>query len=58
MGEGQLLPGEGASPVRASLADPYRKHLSNHILPLFGDRHFVDVTPGRRGGPSASVPAA
>ena len=32
--------------VRISLADTYRKHLRNHILPVFGRRCFSDVTVG------------
>jgi integrase len=32
--------------VRTSLADTYRKHLRNHLLPRFGSLHFGDVTVG------------
>jgi integrase len=32
--------------VRTSLADTYRKHLRNHLLPVFGAGLFADVTLG------------
>jgi integrase len=32
--------------VRRSLADTYRKHLRNHLLPRFGSQYFADVTVG------------
>src|SRR5262245_34208348 len=40
------LPRKVAPLVRATLAVTYRKHLVNHILPLFADLHFADVSCG------------
>jgi integrase len=44
--EAVWLPRKVPPLVRTTLAITYRKHLANHILPLFAARHFADVTFG------------
>src|SRR5262245_1581784 len=42
--EAVWLPRKVPPLVRTSLADTYRKHLRNHIVPRFGALYFADVT--------------
>ena len=44
--EAVWLPRKVPPLVRTSLADTYRKHLCNHLLPIFGARSFADVSIG------------